>query len=135
MRLAVSGAPAAVKGRAVEPVNNVKNPQCTDERYPKKIISQNLSYTYSVYVTGKLWKCLHARLTRMRRLVTFGELGNVVDTTGKGSMHFVTSRIAIRYACPASFSNANMDVNLLHGKAFVAPQRQRNNFRCYATDF
>jgi hypothetical protein len=27
----------------------------------------------------------HARLTRMRKLVTFGELNNDVDTTGTGS--------------------------------------------------
>jgi hypothetical protein len=37
----------------------------------------------------------HARLTRIRQLVTFGELSNDVDTTGTGSMHVVSGRVAI----------------------------------------
>jgi hypothetical protein len=45
----------------------------------------------------------HARLTRMRQLVPFGELSNNVDTTVTASMRVVTSRIAISYGCPASF--------------------------------
>jgi hypothetical protein len=45
----------------------------------------------------------HARLTRIRKLVTFGELSNDVDTTGKSSMRVVDSRVAISYGCPASF--------------------------------
>jgi hypothetical protein len=61
---------------------------------------------------------LRAQLTRMRQLVTFSKLSNDVSTTGTGSMHVVASRIAISYSCPASFLECNMDVNLLHGKAF-----------------
>jgi hypothetical protein len=48
----------------------------------------------------------HARLTRMRQLVTFGELSNDVDTTGTGSVRVVASRVAVSYGCPASFWNA-----------------------------
>jgi hypothetical protein len=44
----------------------------------------------------------HARLTRMRQLVTCGELSNDVDTTGTGWMCVVASRVAISYGCPAS---------------------------------
>jgi hypothetical protein len=37
----------------------------------------------------------HVRLTRMRQLVTFGELSNDVDITGTGSMRVVAIRVAI----------------------------------------
>jgi hypothetical protein len=61
--------------------------------------------TYPVYVIGKetLKVIFHARLTRMRQLVTFGELSNDVNTTGTGSVHVVASRVAICYSCPVSF--------------------------------
>jgi hypothetical protein len=45
----------------------------------------------------------HARLTRMRQMVTYGELSNDVDTAGTGSVLVVASRVAISYGCPASF--------------------------------
>jgi hypothetical protein len=45
----------------------------------------------------------HARFTRMRQLVTFGELSNYVDTTGTGSMRVVAISVAIPYGCPPSF--------------------------------
>jgi hypothetical protein len=45
----------------------------------------------------------HARLLRMRQLVTFGKLSHDVDTTGISLMHVVASRDAISYGCPASF--------------------------------
>jgi hypothetical protein len=38
-----------------------------------------------------------AQFTRMRQLVTFGELSNDVDTTGTGSMRVVASKVAIYY--------------------------------------
>jgi hypothetical protein len=59
----------------------------------------------------------YALLSRMRKLVTFGELGNHVDTKGTGSMRVVYSRVAISYGCPASFLEHNMNFNLLHGKS------------------
>jgi hypothetical protein len=64
-----------------------------------------LSYTYPVYVIGKenFGSYFHARLMRMRQLVTFGVLSNNVDTTGTGSKHVVASRVAISYRCPALF--------------------------------
>jgi hypothetical protein len=37
----------------------------------------------------------HARLTRMRQLMTYGEVSNDVDTTGTGSIGVVASRVAI----------------------------------------
>jgi hypothetical protein len=46
---------------------------------------------------------LHARLMRMLQLVTFGELGNDVDTTGTGSVRVVASKVANCYGCPVSF--------------------------------
>jgi hypothetical protein len=45
----------------------------------------------------------HVQLTRMRQLVTFGELSNDVDTTGTGSVRVVASSVAISYGCPGSF--------------------------------
>jgi hypothetical protein len=71
----------------------------------KKFISRKLSYTYPVYVIGKenTESFFHARLTRMRQLVIFGEISNNVDTTGTGSMRVAASRIPISYSCPASF--------------------------------
>jgi hypothetical protein len=42
---------------------------------------------------GTLKVFSQAWLTRMRQLVTFGELNNEVDTTGTGSMHVVASRL------------------------------------------
>jgi hypothetical protein len=54
----------------------------------------------------------------MRQLVTFGELSNDVDTTGRCSMRVAASRVAIFYGCPAIVSERNMDVNLLGRKAF-----------------
>jgi hypothetical protein len=47
--------------------------------------------------------CFHAQLTRLRQLVTFGELSNDVDITGTGSVRVVASRAAISYGCPVSF--------------------------------
>jgi hypothetical protein len=46
---------------------------------------------------------LHAQLTRMHQLMTFGELSNDVDITGTGLMRVVASRVAVSYGCPASF--------------------------------
>jgi hypothetical protein len=72
----------------------------------KKFISRRLIVIHiSVHVIGKenFESLLHAQLTRMRQLVTFGELSNVVDTTGTGSARVMASRIAISYGCPASF--------------------------------
>jgi hypothetical protein len=46
---------------------------------------------------------IHAQLTRMHQLVTFGELSNDADTTGIGSMHAVASRVATSYRCQVSF--------------------------------
>jgi hypothetical protein len=55
-----------------------------------------------VYVVGKenSERFFHARLTRMRQLVTFGDLNNDVDTTGIGSMRVVA---AVSYGCSTSF--------------------------------
>jgi hypothetical protein len=53
----------------------------------------------------------------MRQLVTFGELNNNVDTTGTTSMHVVASTIAILRMSGVNLE-CNMDVNLLHRKAF-----------------
>jgi hypothetical protein len=63
---------------------------------------------YPVYFTERetMEVFCHVRLTRMRQLVTFGELSNdveTVETTGTGSMRVVASRVAISYLCPASF--------------------------------
>jgi hypothetical protein len=72
----------------------------------KKFISQKLSYMYLVYVIGKENSesfLSHARLMRMRQLVTFGELSNDVNTTGTVSMRVVASRVVISYGCPESF--------------------------------
>jgi hypothetical protein len=50
---------------------------------------------------------------RMRQLVTFGEVSNDVDTTGTGSMQsFNLLRLS------SLDLERNMDINLLHGKAF-----------------
>jgi hypothetical protein len=79
-----------------------------------------LSHTFPVYVIGKgILKSFifNAQLTRKRQLVTFGELSNLskyIDTTGTGSLRVAAaSRVALSSGCPG-----NMDVNLLHGKAF-----------------
>jgi hypothetical protein len=71
----------------------------------KKRIFRKLSYTYPVYVMGRenSESLFLARLTRMRQLVTFGELSNDVDTRGTGPMHVVASRVVISYSCPVSF--------------------------------
>jgi hypothetical protein len=66
----------------------------------KKFISQKLIviHIYPVYVIGKenfKFFFFHAWLTRMRQLVTFGELNNSVDTTGTGSLRVVASRVAV----------------------------------------
>jgi hypothetical protein len=37
----------------------------------------------------------HAQLTRMRQPVTFGELSNDVDTTGRDPMRVVASRVKV----------------------------------------
>jgi hypothetical protein len=64
-----------------------------------------MSYTYLVYDIEKEnpESFFHARLTRMRQLLTFGKVSNNVDTAGTGSMRAVASRVAISYGCPASF--------------------------------
>jgi hypothetical protein len=46
---------------------------------------------------------LYAQLTCMHQLVTFSELSNYVNTTGRGSMRVVDSRVVISYGCLASF--------------------------------
>jgi hypothetical protein len=61
---------------------------------------------YLVYVIGKEnfeSSFLHAQLTSMCQLVTFGELSNDVDTTRTVPMCVVASRAVISYGCPASF--------------------------------
>jgi hypothetical protein len=45
----------------------------------------------------------HSWLTRVRQLVTFGELSNDVDTTTNRFMCVVASRVAFSYGCPALF--------------------------------
>jgi hypothetical protein len=70
-----------------------------------KFISQKLSYTYPVYVIRKensLEFLFMPSSTRMRQLVTFGELSNV-DTTGTGSVCAVAGRVAVSYGCSVSF--------------------------------
>jgi hypothetical protein len=60
---------------------------------------------YPVYVIGKLTFesfLFHARLARMRQLMTFDELNNDICTTGTGSVRVVVSRVAISYGCPES---------------------------------
>jgi hypothetical protein len=52
----------------------------------------------------------------MRQLVTFGKLSNNVNTTGTGTMRVVASRVALRLS--SVVLEYNMDINLLHGKAF-----------------
>jgi hypothetical protein len=53
----------------------------------------------------------------MLQLVTFGELSNDVDTTGKVSICVVASKVAITRLSSVVLES-NIDVNLLHGKAF-----------------
>jgi hypothetical protein len=64
----------------------------------KSYLGNQLSYTYPVYVIGKenIESFFHARLTRMRQQVSFGELSNDVETTGTGSMHAVASKVACK---------------------------------------
>jgi hypothetical protein len=64
----------------------------------KKIISRKLIVLHIsglCHRKGKLKDFFHAWLTRMRQLVTFGELSNNVDITGTGLMRIVASRVTI----------------------------------------
>jgi hypothetical protein len=72
----------------------------------KMYISETNCHTHIRFMSSEkktLKVFFHARLTGMRQLVTFCEIGNSVDTTGTGSMRLVASRVAISYGCPASF--------------------------------
>jgi hypothetical protein len=66
-----------------------------------------LLYTYPVYVIGKenseSFSFFILGLTRVRQLVTFGELSNDVNTMETDSMVVVASKVAVSYGCPASF--------------------------------
>jgi hypothetical protein len=42
-------------------------------------------------------------ITRIFKLMTFGDLSNNVDSTGTGSMRVVASKVAITYGSPVSF--------------------------------
>jgi hypothetical protein len=82
--------------------------ECPDERYSKQKIyisetNCNTRIRFTSSERNPLKFFFHARLTRMRQLVTFGELSNNVDTTGTSSMRVVASRGEISYGCPASF--------------------------------
>jgi hypothetical protein len=68
----------------------------------------------------KLWEFFHARLMRMCRLVTFGELSNNVDITGTGLVWVVD---LLRLS--SVVLQRNMNVNLLHGKAFGSGTTQQ----------
>jgi hypothetical protein len=74
----------------------------------KKLVSRNCHRLSSLcHRKGKLEVFFfHVELTRMCQLMTFGELGNIADTTGTGSVRVVASRVEICYGCPASFYNA-----------------------------
>jgi hypothetical protein len=72
----------------------------------KKHISETNCHTCIRYMSSErktLKVFFHIRLTRVRQLVTFGDLSKIVDTKGTGSMRVVASRVAISYGCPASF--------------------------------
>jgi hypothetical protein len=64
-----------------------------------KKISETNCQTHTPFMSSKRKTVnffFHARFTRMRELMTFGELSNNVDTTGTGSMRFAASRFAVR---------------------------------------
>jgi hypothetical protein len=53
---------------------------------------------------------------RMRQLMTFGDLSNIVDNIGTDSMH--VARICNPLRLSRVLLERNTDVNLLHGKGF-----------------
>jgi hypothetical protein len=66
-------------------------------------ISETICHSSIRFISSerKLLKDFYARLTRVRQLVTFGELNNDVDISGRGSMRVVASRVVIPYVWQA----------------------------------
>jgi hypothetical protein len=72
----------------------------------KKYICESNCYSRIRFMSSErktLEVLFRDRFTRMRQLVTIGELSNDVETIGTGSMRVVANRISIPYGCAASF--------------------------------